>query len=214
MDKELETKQNQISGKGEDIPFYKHQEFAMYRVWYSLPAFMKGKDATFLKEKMGFEDDTMVELLQIRTQAEFAKKYSVNLGQLSTWNKYIDANYDPFQEIKAWSQKLIKNVVNATYNSSLQRDPKANADRKLFLQLQGWVEETKQVHKVENFTDLIRGALNNGSRKGTVSEGEQDKNTTGPGVVSPINPGNGAVGEASGDNQQGQGQSEGNSPQL
>jgi hypothetical protein len=197
----VENLANLNTGEG-DIPFHKRQEFVLFRFWRSLPAFFKNQPEALLREKLGIDDEEMIELLKTKNQKQFSEKYAVSEVTLSKWNKYIDEHYDPFDEVKAWSRKLIRNVISATYNSSLQRDPKANADRKLFLQLQGWVEETKQVHKVENFTDLIKSALN-GSGKGSAGSAGTGASPAGSGVVPEGDSGNGAVGEATGDNQLG-----------
>lgn len=154
------NKLNQNIEKGEDIPFYKKDTFVLYRTWLSLPGFLKGKDVLSL-EKAGIDDPDMVDLLSLKTQKQFAERFGVDPQTLVVWNKYIYANYDIFEEVRAWSTKLIKNVVGATYNSALQRDPKANADRKLFLQLQGWVEKSEQTVNQVNLTELLKQKLAN-----------------------------------------------------
>lgn len=159
------------SGEGEVIPFYKSTEFITYRTWRSLPAILRGMDTEALA-KSGFEDPDIIDLLSIRTQGQFAERFKMNPNTLSVWNKYLDENGDRFKEANVWASKLVKEVIAATYRAATLRDPKANADRKLFLQLAGWVEKTEQKHEVEvkglfdvikQYADKQRNAKDGGS---------------------------------------------------
>lgn len=141
-----------------DVNRIRTHEFELYHIWKKLPWFLKGKDVDTIKARFGFEDEEIVDLLQIRTQKVFAEKYNLNKDTLSIWNKHIDGLEDPFEGIRNQLKKVIHNVVWATYNSSLKSDPRANADRKLALQVMGWVEKTENKHEVEikGLADLLK----------------------------------------------------------
>ncbi|MDP3729180.1 MAG: hypothetical protein Q8R26_00275 [bacterium] len=118
---------------------YKQQEFNTYLTWKSLPSVLKGKTREELTD-LGYNDELLVELLQIKNQAEFAKKFDLQPVTLSEWNKRIQENDLLTNGIKDWSKKLTKNVISALYERTLKT---GNAsDTKLWLQyIEGWTEK-------------------------------------------------------------------------
>ena len=64
---------------------YKKQVYETYALWKSLPSFLKGQPRVAL-EKFGIEEETMFELLSVKTQLDFSKKYEVDTGTLTDWN--------------------------------------------------------------------------------------------------------------------------------
>lgn len=134
----------------------KHREFEMYHIWKKLPFFLKGKDMTTIRERFGFDEEEIIELLQIRTQEEFSKKYDLSRDTLTDWNRRIANLKDPFEGIRKQLFKVMHNVVWATYNSALKSDPRASADRKLALQFLGWVEKSENSIEVKGLAELLK----------------------------------------------------------
>lgn len=154
-----ELKKKPTNSDSEFSP-YKTAEFEDYHLWSKLPRFLKGKDFALINERMGIEDEKVIELLKIKTQKEFAQVYGVSVDVLTDWNKYIVNLPDPFEKTRELLRKVIHNTVWATYNGSLKADPKANADRKLAMQIAGWVEKSEQKNTIEisGIADLIKRA--------------------------------------------------------
>lgn len=127
--------------------------FEIYRVWKSLPAIsLKGVTREVLFQQAGIDDELVLEVLDIKTQAQFAAKYDLNPGTLSEWNKKID-DLDPLIEAKGWARKLAKNMVMALYAHALRKgDP---ALMKLFFQVVSeWSEKSTVEHDFPQVTEF------------------------------------------------------------
>lgn len=95
---------------------YRKQDFSSYVLWKSLPSFLKGQPRVML-EKFGITDDTAIELLQIKTQGEFATKFGIkDEGTLTDWNKRIEKE-GLLTSINSWARNLTPNVVLALYKN-------------------------------------------------------------------------------------------------
>ncbi len=96
---------------------YKSRLFDMYIHWKSIPAIYRGSPAE-LMEKIGIDDSTALELMGLKTQAEFAAKFKVDIGTLSDWNKRINSKnlLKPF-----YSDTLKKVVSNAVASLAINQ---------------------------------------------------------------------------------------------
>ena len=96
---------------------YRKQDFNSYVLWKSLPSFLKGQPKVML-EKFGIADELAVELLQIKTQGEFATKFGIkDPGTLTDWNKRIEKE-GLLTSINSWARSLTPNVVLALYKNA------------------------------------------------------------------------------------------------
>ncbi len=96
---------------------YRKQDFSSYVLWKSLPSFLKGQPKIML-EKFGITDELAVELLQIKTQGEFATKFGIkDPGTLTDWNKRIEKE-GLLTSINSWARSLTPNVVLALYKNA------------------------------------------------------------------------------------------------
>lgn len=103
----------------EDKGPYKQQDFESYVLWKSLPSILRGQPRTIL-EKQGIDDELALELLQIKTQKEFALKFRIkDEGTLTDWNKRIEKE-GLLKEINAWARKLTPNVVHSLYKNIIK----------------------------------------------------------------------------------------------
>jgi hypothetical protein len=95
---------------------YKTQDFSSYVLWKSLPSFLRGQPRSVL-EKFGISDEAMLQLLEIKTQTEFAHRFGVkDLGTLTDWNKRIEKE-GLLTSINSWARNLTPNVVFALYKN-------------------------------------------------------------------------------------------------
>ena len=101
---------------------YKKQEFESYLMWKAMPSILRGQPRQVL-EKFGIDDEIAIDLLSIKTQTEFAKRFNVNIATLSDWNKKIEKD-GLVPGINAWARKLTPNVLMALYKK-ITKDGKA-----------------------------------------------------------------------------------------
>lgn len=109
---------NDDSGNSKLLVVYKKQEFESYVLWRSMPSILRGQPRHVI-EKLGIDDELAMSLLEIKSQAEFAKKFGIkDLGTLSAWNKRIDDSGGLLKSINAWAKRLTPNVVSALYREA------------------------------------------------------------------------------------------------
>lgn len=95
---------------------YKKQDFDSYILWKSLPSILRGQPKQIL-EKFGIDDEIAISLLEIKTQAEFAKRFEIkDPVTLSDWNKRIEKD-GLIPSINAWARKLTPNVTLSLYKA-------------------------------------------------------------------------------------------------
>jgi hypothetical protein len=106
--------------QGEDFSKdpYKAQVYTTYAFWKSLPSFLKGQPRVAL-EKFGIEEEAIFELLALKTQLEFSKKYEVDVGTLTDWNKQLEKD-GLAKDLNAWARKLTPNVIFALYKNIIK----------------------------------------------------------------------------------------------
>ena len=97
---------------------YKKQTYETYALWKSLPSFLKGQPRVAL-EKFGVEEEAVFELLTIKTQLDFSKKYRVDTGTLTDWIKRLEKD-GLITGINSWARKLTPNVIFALYKNIIK----------------------------------------------------------------------------------------------
>lgn len=95
---------------------YKTQDFESYAMWKSLPSFLRGQPRQVL-EKFGIDEEIAISLLEIKTQAEFAKRFDIkDPSTLTDWNKRLEKE-GTISRIHEWARKLTPNVIFALYRN-------------------------------------------------------------------------------------------------
>lgn len=98
---------------------YRTQDFETYVIWKSLPSILRGQPRQVL-EKQGIDDELAMELLQIKTQKDFAVKYGIkDQGTLTDWNKKIEQE-GLLENINSWARKLTPNVIYSLYKTIIK----------------------------------------------------------------------------------------------
>lgn len=97
---------------------YKKQVYETYALWKSLPSFLKGQPRVVLA-KFGIEEEAVFELLSIKTQLDFSKKYEVDAGTLTDWNKRLEKD-GLSKNLNAWARKLTPNIIFALYKNIIK----------------------------------------------------------------------------------------------
>lgn len=137
-----------------DITPQKEKEYQAYCLWRSVPFFFRNppKDkVTGLTPTsrdfalaMGIEDDTMLDLVEIKTQGQFGERYNVDINTLTRWNKTASAQ-NGLEEARKWATNLTKNVLFSLYNNAIRKG--LAPETKLWLQVvEGWQEKQQVDH--------------------------------------------------------------------
>ncbi len=96
---------------------YKTQAFETYAMWKSLPSYLRGQPRQVL-EKFGIDEEIALDLLEVKTQAEFAKRFGVkDPATLTDWNKRLERD-GTISRIHDWARKLTPNVIFALYRNA------------------------------------------------------------------------------------------------
>jgi len=134
---------------------HKPKVFEIYMLWKSLPPILMKENEGVL-DALAITDEPIRELLKIKNQTEFCKKYKVNKTTVTDWNKKIDDDDPLYFERRKWVKKLLSNVIIAVYRKALIE---GDAQRARFLaEFAGEVVKGMEVRdpESEKQTDLLR----------------------------------------------------------
>lgn len=185
-----ENKTNSETEKG--IEPYLKEKFELYCIWKQIPYFLKfpprdkkTKETPTSEQycqMIGLEDDTLLQLIDIKNQTQFAQYFEVSKDTLTHWNKEIEKR-DILQDIRVWASKLTKNVMAATYRHALHV-PDARLP-KLWLQIvHGWQEKAVVEHNYQGIKSITYEIIdatghkeeNQQEASGSISDSERQGN--------------------------------------
>lgn len=128
----------------------KPAEKELYWLWYSLSPILKLRSPGEL-DTLGIVDPEVRELLGVRTQGEFEKKFNVSNKTVAKWNLEFDKR--PAKERFFWVRKLTSNAIAALYRKLLAE---GDAGRfKIWMQVfEDWQEKTQVSNPAE--TEAMR----------------------------------------------------------
>lgn len=142
----------------------KQREFRLYIIWKSLDHTMSKK----VFEQLGLTDDLILELADIKTQKEFSKRYKIDVGTLTDWNKHIhEGNIDP--ELKKLDWRYWAKQITPRIAASVAREGIKTGNPAHFNSWMKYVEEFEEKSQhaltdangesiVKGLADLIAGA--------------------------------------------------------
>ena len=109
-----------------------------FRLWLSIPDTFRGMPDVVI-DKMGIGDPDILELLDIKSQSEFGRKFDVKYEILSLWKSQMKEG-ESFDDVKAFFKKLTKNVLGSLYREMQKQGDAPRA--KLFMQIvEDWNEQ-------------------------------------------------------------------------
>lgn len=127
--------------------------YRMWLIWRSLPKGMKKGGKKYL-ERVGIDDDIMMELAPLRTQTAFCHHFEISPNTVADWQRrdippeYADLDW------RVWAKKFGTQVMEKLWEGIEERkDPQSI---KLYMQLIGEYTETSKV-QVDYTTDLFDG---------------------------------------------------------
>lgn len=158
MTENIENKTSENNG----LEPYLKDIFETYCLWKSLPSIFKyppkdkktgiSPSAKDFCEMLGVDDDAILDLIEIKTQGQFAERFKVGTDTLRRWNKTVEVR-DSLSDIRKWGRGLTKNVIASLYNTAVRKG--SMMEVKLWAQLvEGWEEKQKVEHNYKGVTSF------------------------------------------------------------
>jgi len=156
------------SESGEVFNPYKGQEYRLFLIWRSLPVTLRGISGEQAEEK-GVNDPELIELIQCRTQNDFAKRFGISIDTLTDWKKKeVPAEFKVI-DWRYWAKEFTPEVVNHLLEG-IRKNQKADAI-KLWLQtVDGFVEETNVNNRANDALDAVAQLIDDVNRKADASD--------------------------------------------
>lgn len=160
-----EQKKKTVSKKDTEVisATRKPREFELYCIWKSLPPMMLAPVSGTVSdviEKLRIEDPTILELIKLRTQTDFAEYFGLNVNTMTEWNKLV-AKRDTLVDIRKWAKTLTKNVLFSMYNNAMSKGGTSFKDRENYLKvIEQWSDKLDVKHDVgDTLADILRASL-------------------------------------------------------
>lgn len=139
------------------------REFELYCIWKSLPPMMLAPvsgTTNDVIEKLRIEDPTILELIKLRTQTDFAEYFGLGNNTLTAWNVLV-AKRDTLVDIRKWAKTLTKNVLFSMYNNAMSKGGTSFKDRENYLKvIEQWSDKLDVKHDVgDTLADILRASL-------------------------------------------------------
>lgn len=139
----------------------KEKEFKLYVLWKSLPPLLRNEleQKPALWQKTGFGDNPVIEeLLKIKTQGEFAKKFSLSTDTLAVWNHTIESR-DLLGDYRKWAKHLTHNLLMAMYHKGIKYGDAHRVE--LWLKaVHNWSEKNPAAEQLgQTLADLMKNTL-------------------------------------------------------
>ena len=124
----------------------------LFKMWLSIPDTFRAMPEGVM-DKMGIEDETIMELMKIKTQSEFGKEFGIGAQAQIDW-KHEWAEKGEFAATKTFFRKLTKNMIGAMYRKALIEGDAARAMAWMKI-VEDWTEQFGVRHsgKVEYVLD-------------------------------------------------------------
>lgn len=149
---------------------YKGQEYRLFLIWRSLPVTLRGissEDA----ESRGVKDPELMELIQLKTHGDFAKRFGISMDTLTDWKKKDVPDEYKIIDWRYWAKEFTSEVVHHLLESI--REKKKADSIKLWLQtVDGFVEETSVNNRANDALDAVSDLIDSVNRKADASDVE------------------------------------------
>lgn len=161
------------------VTHLKDREFELYCLWKSLPPMILSPVAGTVNEvieKLRIDDPIILELINIKTQKEFAAHFNLDATTLTGWNMDISKR-DTLSDIRVWAKKLTKNVMFSMYNNAMTKGGTSFKDRENFLKvIEQWSDKLDVKHEVgDTLADILRNTLKQHGKSPSSTTGHSDK---------------------------------------
>ena len=140
--KTVKNRSGEEDKKEEENNLILEKEYEAFIKWWALPSLLRRATEERL-DSYGFTpDDIPDEFQNIKTQTDFAKKFSVSVDTLTDWKKRKDFWDRVKKETKEWVRGRTPNVILGLYQTAVREGNAAEV--KFWMQyVEGWVEKGK-----------------------------------------------------------------------
>lgn len=159
---------------------YKGQEYRLFLIWRSLPVTLRGISGQDAEDR-GVKDPELLELIQCKTQGDFAKRFGISIDTLTDWKKKEVPDEYKVIDWRYWAKEFTSEVVHHLLESI--REKKKADSIKLWLQtVDGFVEETAVNNKATDALDAVAELIDSVNRKADASDehNRQESNSDQP----------------------------------
>lgn len=159
---------------------YKGQEYRLFLIWRSLPVTLRGISGEDAEDR-GVKDPELLELIQCKTQGDFAKRFGISIDTLTDWKKKEVPDEYKVIDWRYWAKEFTSEVVHHLLESI--REKKKADSIKLWLQtVDGFVEETAVNNKATDALDAVAELIDSVNRKADASDehNRQESNSDQP----------------------------------
>lgn len=143
---------------------YRESEYLAYKHWVSLPYFLKGKPQSVLLSGYDVRDPILLQLLPLRTQTDFARKFGIkDLGTLTDWNERIEKEGGASSKYSGIVAHVMREALGALYVQIL-RYGRAKDFKVFAYYVEGWKPGDKPWEKAKGekrLSKMYRKALFN-----------------------------------------------------
>jgi hypothetical protein len=155
---------------------YKGQEYRLFLIWRSLPVTLRGISGDDAEDR-GVKDPELLELIQCKTQGDFAKRFGISIDTLTDWKKKDVPEEFQMIDWRHWAREFTPEVVHHLLESI--REKKKADSIKLWLQtVDGFVEETNVNNRANDALDAVADLIDSVNRKADASDEHNSQTST------------------------------------
>ena len=104
---------DEVNPKQSEFSPYKPNEYRLYMVWKALP--INAINCERIAEEVTIDQCEVEQLIGIKTQSDFAKRFGLHQSTLTEWNNQPIPSEYAHLDWRTWAKTLTKDVVFALY---------------------------------------------------------------------------------------------------
>ena len=106
-----------------------------------------------LAVSIGIEDEWVLDLVELKTQKNFAEQFGIAEQTLGRWNRVLAANPD-LNSIQEWARPLSNNVLLMLYMQLMQGNAQPAHFKLWFQVVNGWSEKKSHAENTHPFKPI------------------------------------------------------------
>lgn len=153
---------------------YKGHEYRLFLTWRTLPVTLRGISVEDAEDR-GVKDPELLELIQLKTQSDFANRFQISMNTLTEWKKQpVPAEFEKL-DWRYWAREFTPEVVHHLLEG-IREKKKADAIKLWFQTVDGFVEETAVNNKATDALDAVAELIDSVNGKASASESSDSGN--------------------------------------
>lgn len=147
---------------------YKGQEYRLFLIWRSLPVTLRGISSEQAEER-GVKDPEIMELIQLKTQGDFADRFQISMNTLTEWKRQPVPDEYLMIDWRYWAREFTPEVVHHLLEG-IREKKKADAIKLWFQTVDGFIEETAVTNKADAALEAVNELIDSVNTKAQASE--------------------------------------------